>query len=117
MGLDKNQDPTGHWTHLNVVDMITVPHSAKHRIPKSKGYEILDHLLAEIMVDAKDLVFFPIRCQFLMQVNRAFEIPAEGLFDLEMEEDLFEPRSCVRWRSFKTYDDLGFTLFGVAILP
>lgn len=67
--------------------MIAVPQGTKHRVPKSKGHDILDHLLAKIMVDAEDLVFFPDSCQFLVQVNRAFKIPPEGFLDLEISED------------------------------
>lgn len=97
--------------------MITVPHSAKHRIPKPKSHEILDHLLTQIMVDAEDLGFFPVRCQFLMQVDGGFEIPPKGLFDLENGKGLFEPRSCSMEEDIQTYDNLRFTIFRVAILP
>ena len=52
-----------HFAHveLDVVDVILVPQRLEHAVGKTEGQQILHRLLAEIMIDAVDLLLIPMR--------------------------------------------------------
>lgn len=56
---------------LNIVDVVTVPGSAEERVTKTQNQNVLHHLLAEVVVNAEELVFFPVGLQGLLQLARA----------------------------------------------
>jgi hypothetical protein len=46
--------------------MMTVPSGVEEFITKSENQDVFDHLFAQVMVDAKDLLFIPVRLQGLL---------------------------------------------------
>jgi len=50
-------------TNLNIVDMIAVPGRAEKLVAESQDQKVLDHLLTQVVVNAEDLLFPPIRLQ------------------------------------------------------
>lgn len=47
--------------YLNIVNVVAIPDSSKHRIAESQHEHVLHHLLAQVMINTKDLVLAPIR--------------------------------------------------------
>jgi hypothetical protein len=47
-------------THLNVVDVVTIPSSPEEFIPKSEYKDVLDHLFSKVVVNTENLVLPPI---------------------------------------------------------
>lgn len=77
--------------------MVAVPCSVEELVTESENEDVLDHLLAEIVVDTEDLLLLPVRSQSLLQIARARKILAERLLDLlEGKNDALaqEPRQC-----------------------
>ena len=50
------------------MDMPLVPDGAKDLIAESQGKQVVDHFLAQIMVDTKNFVFGPALVQSELQV-------------------------------------------------
>ena len=48
-------------THLNIVDVVPVPGGAKELVSKSQDENVLDHLLAQVVIDTEYLVLYPVR--------------------------------------------------------
>ena len=48
---------------LNIVNVIAIPGSAEEFVAESQDKQVLDHLLAQVVVDTKDLLFRPVRLQ------------------------------------------------------
>ena len=69
-------------SNLNVIDMVPVPGSTQERVSKTQDQNILDHLLAQVVVDAEQLILFPIRLEGLLELAGASEVFAEGLLNL-----------------------------------
>lgn len=69
-------------TYLNVVDVVTVPCSVEELVTEPQDQNVLNHLLAEIVVNTEDLIFLPVGFQRLLQVARALKILTKGLLDL-----------------------------------
>lgn len=69
-------------TDLNVVDILPGPVGAHEQVAKAKDKQVLDHLLPEIMVNAEDLLLFPVGLKGSLQFTRALQILAERLLDL-----------------------------------
>ena len=55
-------------THLNVVDMVSIPGSTKELITESQDKQIFNHLLSKIMVDTEDFLLLPVRLERLLEV-------------------------------------------------
>ena len=49
--------------------MVAVPGGTEELVAESQDEDVLDHLLAEIMVDSEDLVLDPVRRQRLLQLS------------------------------------------------
>jgi hypothetical protein len=45
---------------LNVVDVVTVPSGTEEGVTKSKNENVLDHLLAKIVIDTEELILLPV---------------------------------------------------------
>jgi hypothetical protein len=56
-------------TYLYVVDVVSVPSSAKELVAEPENQDVLDHLLAQVMVNAEDLVLGPVRAQCLLELS------------------------------------------------
>lgn len=67
---------------LHVVDVIPVPGRAEELVTKSQDQDILHHLLAQVMVNAEDLLLVPVWLQRLLQLPGAGQILSEWLLDL-----------------------------------
>jgi len=55
-------------THLNVVDVVSIPGSTKELITESQDEQIFNHLLSKIMVDTEDFLLLPVRLERLLEV-------------------------------------------------
>jgi hypothetical protein len=62
--------------------VVTVPGGTKELVTESENENILNHLLAQIMIDTEDFLFLPVGLQSLLQFPRASEILAEWFLDL-----------------------------------
>ena len=67
--------------YLDMVDVVAVPQRFHDAVSKAVDQQVLHRLLAEVVVDAKDLRFIDDRLQFPVQVARRAEIHPEGLLD------------------------------------
>lgn len=48
---------------LDVVDVVSVPRGAEERVAKSKNQNVLDHLLAQVVVNSEQFLLVPIRLE------------------------------------------------------
>lgn len=62
--------------------MVTVPCRVEELVAEPQNENVLDHLLAQVVIDTENLLFLPVGFQSLLEVARALEILAEGLLDL-----------------------------------
>ncbi len=65
---------------LHMVDMGGVPQRLIERIGKAQRHQVLHGFLAEIMVDAEDLVFAENAAQRIVERHGGFQIAADRLF-------------------------------------
>lgn len=68
--------------YLHVVDVVSVPGGTEELVTKSKNQDVLDHLLAQVVVNAEDLVLRPVGRKRFLEVSRALEVLAKRLLDL-----------------------------------
>lgn len=68
--------------NLHVVDVMPVPRSPEERVAKSKDEDILDHFLAEVVVNAEQLLLLPIGLKGLLQLARACQVLTKRLLNL-----------------------------------
>ncbi len=66
---------------LHVVDMGGIPQRLVKRVGETQRHQVLHRLLAEIVVDAEDLLFLEDVTDGVVQLLRGSEIPADRLFD------------------------------------
>ncbi len=66
---------------LDVVDVLAVPHRLEDAVGEAEDEEVLDGLLAEVVVDAEDLRLFEVPENLLVQLARALKTRPEGLLD------------------------------------
>ena len=66
---------------LHVIDMVAIPDRLEQAIGEAQHQDVLHGLLAEIMIDAKNLILFEDAEQLLIERLRRGEIGAERLFD------------------------------------
>lgn len=62
--------------------MVPVPCSAKELVAKSEDKNVLDHLLAQVMINTVELILSPVWCKCALELSGAWEIFAERLLDL-----------------------------------
>lgn len=62
--------------------MMTVPGGSKELVTEPQDEDVLNHLLAQVVVNTEDLLFFPVGLQSPLQLPRALEVLAEGLLNL-----------------------------------
>ena len=73
-------DGFGHGD-LDMIDVAAVPDRLEDAVGEAKDQDVLDGLLAEVMVDAVDLLFVQDLPDLLVQVARRIIIVAEWFFD------------------------------------
>ena len=66
---------------LDVVDVVAVPGGAEERVAEPQDQQVLDHLLAQVVVDAVQLVLGPVGLEAALERAGALEVLAEGLLD------------------------------------
>src|SRR5260221_589797 len=66
---------------LHVVDVLAVPDRLEDAVREAQHEDVLDGLLAEVVVDAKDLVLRERALQLLVEADGAREVVAERLLD------------------------------------
>src|SRR5439155_27273659 len=66
---------------LHLLDVAVVPERLEDSVPEAEDQDVLDGLLAEVMVDAVDLAFVKYRVDERVQLARGSQIAPEGLLD------------------------------------
>ena len=66
---------------LHVVDVVAIPDRLEHAVGEAQHQDVLDGLLAEIVIDPVDLVLVDDLQQFAVQRLRRGQVGAERLFD------------------------------------
>jgi hypothetical protein len=69
--------------NLHVIDIISVPDRLENAVAKAENQNILHGFLAEIMIDAENLIFLKDRAQFFIQSFSRFQIAPERFFKNE----------------------------------
>ena len=64
---------------LNMVDEVSIPDRLEEAIGETKGQDVLSRLLAQEMIDTKNLLFGEDFMQLGVQPDRAFKVGAERL--------------------------------------
>lgn len=67
--------------NLDAVDAAPVPHRVEEHVCKAQDQHVLDHLLAQVVVDAVDFVLGKEGRQGCAQGRGAGRVPAKGLFN------------------------------------
>ena len=81
--------------YLYVVDVVPVPGGAKELVTKPQNQNILDHLLAQVVVNSENLILSPVGAQCSLQLSRATKVFTERLLNLRMEVRIFQERPIV----------------------
>ena len=82
-----NVESFGHGD-LDAANIVAVPERLEHRIGKPRVEDVLNRLLAQIMVDAKDRLFGEVLQQCAVERLRRFAIAAERFFNDEAGVDV-----------------------------
>jgi len=99
--------------YLNVVDVVAVPRGTKELVTESENENVLDHLLAEIVVDTEDFLFLPVRCKSVLEFSGRAKVLAERLLNLRIP---YVNRAHDTGISGDTYNDSGNAVLRVAVL-
>ena len=65
--------------HLHAADVVAVPHRLEERVREAEHEEILDRFLAEVVVDAEDVVLGEHLVEGLVEVDRRLQVASERL--------------------------------------
>ena len=65
---------------LHMVDIVAVPQRLEHQVGEPEHQDVLHRLLAEVVVDAIELILLPVLVQPVIEDLGALEIETEGLF-------------------------------------
>jgi hypothetical protein len=68
--------------YLNVVNVVAVPCRAKELVAEPEDKNVLDHLLAQVVVNAEQLIFGPVGRKRTLELPGAGQVLAERLLDL-----------------------------------
>ena len=66
---------------LHVVDEVAVPDRLEQPVGEPQGHQVLDRLLAQVVVDAEDLLLAQHAQELLVQVDRLGQVGADRLLD------------------------------------
>lgn len=95
--------------------MMTVPCRIEELIAEPQDQDVLDHLLAEVVVDAEDLLLLPVGVQSLLEVPGALKILAERLLNLLRRAGLSAIVASRHLALVNTHNDAGEAALGVAV--
>jgi hypothetical protein len=56
-------------SYLDVINVVPIPCGAKEFIPESQNQNVLDHLLAQIMVNSEDFILGPVWCERSLKLS------------------------------------------------
>src|SRR6185437_3431941 len=73
---------------LDMIDAFVVPQRLEHIIGKTEGHEVLDHLLAEVVVDVVDLFFLEAFAHVAVELLCAVQVGAKRFFDDDTVEGI-----------------------------
>ncbi len=90
---------------LHIVDMVAVPQRLEDAVGEAEDHDVLDRLLAQIMVDPVDLLLVQHRQQLGVERLRRGEVVAERLLDDDAAPDAL--RLGAQPHAFELNDDLG----------
>lgn len=88
--------------------MVSVPGGAKELVTESQYQDVLDHLLAQVMINAEHLVLGPVGCEGALEFSRTAKVFSEGLLDLftfwllsvhsnQVTDAYNDPRNAIGW--------------------
>jgi hypothetical protein len=81
-------------TYLYVIDVVSIPGGTEKLVTKSQDKNVLDHLLAKVVVNSENLVFGPVRAKCSLELSGATKIFPEGLLDLPRRLDVPKCKCC-----------------------
>ena len=61
---------------------MTVPGGVEEFVAEAHNKDVLDHLLAQVVVNTEDLLFLPVGVERLLEITRALQVLAERLLNL-----------------------------------
>jgi len=96
---------------LNVVDVVAVPGRAEELVAESQYENVLDHLLAQVVINTEDLLLLPVRTKGALKLSRTSKVFSERLLNLQSDQQSRSGNAIG-----ETYDDARNTILGVAIL-
>ena len=73
---------------LDVVDVVAVPDRLEHVVREPERHHVLDGLLAQVVVDAEDLLLAEDARDDLLELARRLEVGAERLLDHHADVDV-----------------------------
>src|SRR5712691_1301259 len=94
---------------LNVVDVIPVPERLENAVAKPKNEKVLHGILAQVVVDAVDLLFLENVQDDLIQFLRRREVSAERLFDDDVHPGVRRGGPC-KSGAAELFDDIRINL-------
>ena len=95
--------------NLHVIDIARAPHALEDRVGEAQHKKILYGLLAQVMVDAKDLRFVEVMPQHVLDFERALEVAADRFLDHDPRE-VGGPRLGDQTGAVQTLDAFGHRL-------
>ena len=63
---------------------MAVPGGVEELVTKAHDEDVLDHLLAQVVVDTEDLLLLPVGLESFLKVARAVKVLSERLLDLHI---------------------------------
>ena len=69
--------------YLDVVDVVAVPSGAQKGVSKSQNQDVLDHFLAQVVVNPEDLVLGPVGRKCSLELSGTGKVLTERLLDLD----------------------------------
>lgn len=68
-------------TNLNIINVVPVPGSTEKLVTESEDEQVLDHFLAEVVVDTENFFLSPIRLECFLKFSGTLEILPKWLLN------------------------------------
>lgn len=69
-------------SNLNIIDVMTIPGGVEELVAEAHDEDVLDHLLAQVVIYTENLLFLPIGFKGFGEIAGALEVLTKWLFDL-----------------------------------
>ncbi len=79
---------------LHVVDVVAIPDVLEDAVREAEDEDVLHRLLAQVVIDAEDLVFVEDLVDVIVQRAGAGQVVAEGLLDDGADPAVLRSRAC-----------------------